>query len=174
MKKKKEPAPVKPRWTFDLYFAPRQYPDHVTLMVHRTQKDMLTHRSDRKSSPREAFFKPTDIEETIKFGPNGSEERTVNNCYGELHFYPGSLTVGIIAHELYHVVCNWAWEHSCQPKGNEGSRWSNGILYLPSNEERCAELMGCLMAQTMVGLAHCLGKKFGKYLSLENETSYYQ
>lgn len=159
MKKKKA---KEPKYQFNIFFATRHYPDFVTIKVHETQKEMMTNRSDRKSSTCEAFFRPTNLSETLNINPDGSEQRIVNNCYGEVHFYLGSLTLGIIAHELYHVVTNWAWEHSCIPKGNEGDRWENGIIYVPSNEERCAELIGALMAQTVVGLAHHMGKQFGK------------
>lgn len=165
MKKEKFQQPVKPKWAFNIYFAVRQYPDFATVMVHKTQKDMMTHRRDRKSDTCEAFFKPTEIEETLQMAKDGSERRIVNNCYGEVHFHLGSLSVGIIAHELYHVVTNWAWEHSCIPGGNEGSYKFNGIVGIPSNEERCAELMGVLMGQTIFGMAHVMGKTFKKHLS---------
>lgn len=169
---KKESQPTKPKIQFNLFFAARHYPDYVTMMVHKTQADMMTHRRDRKSSTCEAFFKPTDFEETLKIGKDGSEQRVVNNCYGEIHFFPKSLTMGIIAHELYHVVTNWAWEHSCIPTGNEGTHQRHPTLYLPSNEERCAELMGSLMAQAVVGLAKLAGAKFKDYYNLDNEREY--
>lgn len=171
--KTKERKPTKPKVEFNLYFAPRHYPDYVTLMVHKNQADMMTHRRDRKSSTCEAFFKPTDLEETLKVNPDGSEARIVNNCYGEIHFFYASLGLGIIAHELYHVVTNWAWEHSCIPTGNEQPESSNGIIYLPCNEERCAELMGSLMAQSIVGLAKHATKAFTKaFINIENERSF--
>lgn len=125
--------------------------------VHETYKHLQSHRKGEKGV--EAFFRPTEVTEVLKLSKDG-EVRTVNRCFGEVHFYPGSLSFGIIAHEMYHAVTSWAWEHGCLPKGNENEGKKSTVFEIPTDEELCAELIGELVGQTMIGLIRVLGKKF--------------
>lgn len=151
----------KPKAKFEIYLCRRSSPEYLMVFVHQDYKSLQRYRqsASKKDGGCEAFFRAADFTEVLKVCKCG-ETRTVNNCFGEVHFYPGSLTFGIIAHEMYHAVTSWGWEHGCLPTGNEKEGRKSTVFDIPTNEELCAELMGELVGQTMVGLMRTLGAKF--------------
>lgn len=155
------PKLPKPKAQFEIYLARRSSPFYVLVVVHHSYKDLQKHRMLKKGGC-EAFFRATTLEETLTVAKDGSETRKINHCFGEVHFYPGSLSFGIIAHEMYHAVTCWAWEHGHLPTGNEKEGKKSTVFDIPTNEELCAEMIGELVGQTMVGLMRTLGAKFLK------------
>jgi hypothetical protein len=150
-----------PKWSFSIRFMPEYSPMHLKVCVHETRAKLWANRSNpEESGGCEAFFRPINIEEVIQISKDGNETRTVNTCFGEMHFYPGSLTFGIITHEIFHAVIAWAWENGFLPKGNEASYEKDGPFVRKTNEEMCAELMTVLVGQFMHGMMRCMGKKF--------------
>lgn len=76
----------------------------------------------------------------------------MNVCAGSLHFHMEDLGLGIITHELFHAVTVWARQQGCSPELESEDENKARVLYLPTKEEICAEVIGGLMAQILV---HC-------------------
>lgn len=117
---------------FKLYPAPRFTNQHFNVFIHKTQKKLIdTHPRKHKCM---AFFAWSNENENFNLG--------------ELHFCLDMLTYGIITHELYHAVTYWSRVTGSMPEedwqGDDDS-WGKS-----TNEERCAEVIGSLMAQFVV------------------------
>jgi hypothetical protein len=161
---------IKPEYTFDLYVSPRHSPRVVRVMIHRNQRRMLVWRGDSYSGDStEAFCQACDTRR-LRFDDKGGSVEVVDHVVAVVHFHPGSLSMGVVAHELFHAVIAWARMEACLPCSEVEPADKKAVLHLPDHEERCAEVMGGLMAQFVVNLA----KRVPKWsLRWEQERGYY-
>jgi hypothetical protein len=155
-KKKSKAKPVKAKWVFDVFFAPRTSPLFLRVNVHDDWKKLQSHRQGPYQC--DAFFRPTDISEVLTISKEGTT-RKINQCFGEIHFCAQRLSIVVITHEVFHAVMQWAWEHGVMPLGNELSVKIVSGVERPTNEEMCAELIGDMAAEVFSGLRNQMGDK---------------
>lgn len=144
--KKKRTTPKKskpnPKYQFRIYASPRTSPQYFDVMIHDNRKKMIKWRSENHSTC-EAFMAPDNGTwiTHITPGDDGFESSYGNPRLGAIHFHPGSLTMGIIVHELYHATEWYSHIVGAIHKDKQNR-----------NEEIRAEVIGSLMAQFMVEL----------------------
>jgi hypothetical protein len=129
-------------------------------MLHRTRENMLSWHPE-KSTTAVAFFAPAK-DEAIERNINGVWRREVVHRLGDLHFYPDSLTMGVIAHECFHAVIAWASQFGTLPHTDAKDSPE------PDREELCAELIGILVKEFCVGCAD-IGYNLEDRLSVTTE-----
>lgn len=164
-KVKKDKKPVTHK--FRLFIAPRTSPQYIDVVIHPTYDKLQKARKD-KDRLCEAFYAPDNTKELITF-INKAEHRHGVPCFGTLHFYPRSLTVGIVTHELFHAVTCWARNMGCVPGWDEKTEVRDSLEHgKPDHEEVCAEVMGSLAAQFFSCLAR-IGKclRFDKAIEIK-------
>lgn len=119
-----------PKPAFKIHVSPKTSPQYFDVYIHPTRRG-LREAYGGWSGDVMAFCKP-------RFSPE--------NALGELHFRRDTLSHGVIAHELFHALLIWARVTGGVPpveeEGNAQGEWDES-----TNEERCAEIIGFMVAQ---------------------------
>lgn len=167
MKKTKRTKSTKePVRKFRIYISPRTSPQYLDVLIHPTYKALQRYR-ETKNGGCEACFRPDNCDRIATF-VNHHEHNHGNPRIGTLNFYPRSLTVGIVTHELFHAVTCWAKNMGCVPGWDHEPAKNSLTKGKQDNEEVCAEVIGNLAAQFFVALAG-IGKvlRFDKSIEIK-------
>lgn len=164
LKKRKKPSRAKrheakaPRWQFNIFVYKRATPHYFKVFIHNNRRDLLAWRKDPKGKC-EAFYSGHAPTLVAHVSANGDMEYEMDSpCIGKLHFYPGSLSVGIIAHEAFHAAYGWAVREGCAPLHG----FKEDSVGRDDNEELCAECCGSLVSQILIELPKLKGLNWPK------------
>jgi hypothetical protein len=121
-----------PKPAFKIHVSPKTSPQYFEVYIHATQKSLrIAYGGKIGDLAVMGFCRPRLSPESV---------------LGEIHFDRYALSFGVIAHELFHALLIWARATGGlppqEPEGDYAGIWDES-----TNEERCAEILGLMVAQ---------------------------